>query len=339
MNSEALLRQYVDTGIAITEHQFDKLPTNLKKTYLRKRFIGIIDYDSYPELFEIKAFSPEQVEKIKKYPRFIHYFNGLDKEKILTNFYNTFDKNANKKDIEMLINITPIGPKLDAVIDRIFKVFGKDISFYDLVSEMMKRYDDIDLKMSVAYKYLDVIEGKLTARIVTEMSYLRDTYRYLICKKLIEDYPSENWLTLIDNLIGRNTKDEYTISVFNMLLDRNVQIFGSTFAMTIGKISDDDTRINLIDKYFKIENYRKHNRSHDFRDLFFFAGDVTNPHYLTILSIYLKYNAKDLTEYDIERLLDKCPEKDYQQAKEMIDAAVSSNELNENLNRIKTLLK
>ena len=40
MNSEALLKQYVDTGLKIPQQQFRRLSSNLKKTYLRKVLIG-----------------------------------------------------------------------------------------------------------------------------------------------------------------------------------------------------------------------------------------------------------------------------------------------------------
>jgi hypothetical protein len=43
MNSEALLRQYVDTGLPIPEHQFNGLSDNLKKTYIRKRNLALED--------------------------------------------------------------------------------------------------------------------------------------------------------------------------------------------------------------------------------------------------------------------------------------------------------
>jgi len=40
MNNRDLLKQYVDTGLAIGRTQYDKLPDNLKITYLRKRMIA-----------------------------------------------------------------------------------------------------------------------------------------------------------------------------------------------------------------------------------------------------------------------------------------------------------
>jgi hypothetical protein len=54
MNNKDLLKQYVDTGLAIGRTQFDKLPDNLKVTYLRKRMIAANqDDDSSLSAYEI----------------------------------------------------------------------------------------------------------------------------------------------------------------------------------------------------------------------------------------------------------------------------------------------
>lgn len=54
MNHKDLLKQYVDTGLAIGRTQFNKLPDNLKVTYLRKRMIAADqDEDSHLSSYEI----------------------------------------------------------------------------------------------------------------------------------------------------------------------------------------------------------------------------------------------------------------------------------------------
>jgi hypothetical protein len=335
MNSEKLLRQYVDTGIVISEHQFNKLPPNLRKTYLRKRFIAIYNHDSYMELFEFKSFGSEEIEKLKSRPKFISYFYDIDSELILSNFYNTFDKNSSAGDVEILVRRTPIGPKLDAVTDKIYKVFGKDVDFYNVVSEIMKKYDDLDLKMEVAYKYLNVIEGELTVDNAIGMSYLRDMYRFYICKKLINDYPSEKWLQLIHILFDRNMGEEYLVPILNMIMDKGLRINGVHFSQCLKKITESEVMLGLIEKSFKT-NYKI--LSFYFTDLFTYADGVTDPFYLNILQSYLKYQSKNMGNYDIERLLSKCPQEQIVQAKSMIDKATSSDTLNEDIKRIKELL-
>lgn len=63
MNSEALLRQYVDTGLAIDEYQFNKLTPNLKKTYIRKRNIAL-ESGVYDELGRNSAFEYYELDYI-----------------------------------------------------------------------------------------------------------------------------------------------------------------------------------------------------------------------------------------------------------------------------------
>jgi hypothetical protein len=335
MNSEELLRQYVDTGIIITEHQFNRLNKNLRKTYLRKRFIAIYGYDSSMESFEFNAFGPEEIEKLKTRPRFIGYFNDIDVESILSNFYNTFDKNSSEEDVKILIRKTPIGPKLDAVTDKIYKVFGKNVDFYNVVSEIMTKYDDTDLKMAAVDRYLDVIGGELVVDNAVGMSYLRDMYRFYICKKLINDYPSEKWLGYIHVLFDKNMSEEYLLIILNMIMDMGLRISGVDFATCLKKISDDEVMLGLIEKCF---NTTHKMRSFYFTDLFTYAGGVTDSLYINILQLFLKYQSKNLLSFDIERLLSKSSPNNYEQAKTMIDDAFSSNDLNENINRIKELL-
>ena len=44
MTSKDLIQQYVDTGIKISEYQFNQLNNNLRTTYLRKRLmVGKLD--------------------------------------------------------------------------------------------------------------------------------------------------------------------------------------------------------------------------------------------------------------------------------------------------------
>ena len=40
MNNKQLLQQYADTGIELPEYQIKSLPSDLLKTYIRKRLIA-----------------------------------------------------------------------------------------------------------------------------------------------------------------------------------------------------------------------------------------------------------------------------------------------------------
>lgn len=74
MNVEDLLNQYVNTGLSIPESQFNKLNSNMKKTYLRKRLISFkhtrdihweINYVPYQTQVEIVKKNVEMARYIK----------------------------------------------------------------------------------------------------------------------------------------------------------------------------------------------------------------------------------------------------------------------------------
>ena len=92
MNSEALLKQYVDTGLKIPKYQFDKLTANLKKTYLRKRFLAFKANHREDISYEMNYF-PEDIQlkmvKVKyRLMDFIEYPSPkLQKELVYENPY------------------------------------------------------------------------------------------------------------------------------------------------------------------------------------------------------------------------------------------------------------
>jgi hypothetical protein len=60
MNNKQLLQQYVDTGIRLPEYQIKNLPSDLLKSYLRKRLIAVESSDDYLSDYEFKLFTPDQ---------------------------------------------------------------------------------------------------------------------------------------------------------------------------------------------------------------------------------------------------------------------------------------
>ena len=93
MNSEVLLRQYVDTGLAIPEHQFNGLSNNLKKTYIRKRNIafenGFGEQDEVEE-YEIPYLSDKsKIEMIKTYGHMIELIENPTEEMKLISVENS----------------------------------------------------------------------------------------------------------------------------------------------------------------------------------------------------------------------------------------------------------
>jgi hypothetical protein len=123
MNAKFLLRKYLNTGTGIPEYQFNKLNTNLRTTYIRKRSIDIesglnvqtfevpyISQDTWIKSLEkngsniryIKNQTPElQMVAVEKEPRYIRHIKNPTPE---VQMYAVEDNPSNIFDIE---NPTP----------------------------------------------------------------------------------------------------------------------------------------------------------------------------------------------------------------------------------------
>ena len=66
MTNKDLISQYVDTGLVIPEYQLAKLSSNDKKTYIRKRLIGVDGIYNFLEPYELPYMS---IDNKKKYLR------------------------------------------------------------------------------------------------------------------------------------------------------------------------------------------------------------------------------------------------------------------------------
>ena len=61
MNNKQLLQQYVDTGIRLPEYQIKSLPSDLLKTYIRKRLIATEGTNhGILEDYEFELLTPDQ---------------------------------------------------------------------------------------------------------------------------------------------------------------------------------------------------------------------------------------------------------------------------------------
>ena len=100
MTNKDLLKQYVDTGIKISEYQFNQLNNNLKTTYLRKRVI-VGKLDDYELL-------------MLPYDKRTEYINKLDSDGIHSLLNNSKEK---EKITDILLSSNEFINKLDS--DRI----------------------------------------------------------------------------------------------------------------------------------------------------------------------------------------------------------------------------
>lgn len=84
MDNKVLIKQYVDTGLALPVTQFKKLSNNQKTTYLRKRNIAV-DGGSEPKPYELKYFSEDtRVKVILRDP--YYYCDLLQRQDALTDY-------------------------------------------------------------------------------------------------------------------------------------------------------------------------------------------------------------------------------------------------------------
>jgi hypothetical protein len=84
MDNKQLIKQYVDTGLALPKEQFYKLNNNQKTTYIRKRNIAV-DNGSDPKSYELKYLSEDVRIKIIVTDPY-YYYNYLERSGGLTDY-------------------------------------------------------------------------------------------------------------------------------------------------------------------------------------------------------------------------------------------------------------
>jgi hypothetical protein len=161
MNSEALLKQYVDTGLPINEYQFNKLSPNLKKTYIRKRNIAFengFGEDDDVEKYEIPYLSDKsKIEMLKTYGNMIRLIdNPTEEMKIVSLEYagENIRHIDNPSEELQLIAVTNDGRSIlfipnpsEKVQLKSIEYWGKNIRFIENPTEKVQLYaieDNID---------------------------------------------------------------------------------------------------------------------------------------------------------------------------------------------------
>ena len=127
MTSKDLIQQYVDTGIKISEYQFNQLNNNLRITYLRKRLMvgKLVDYEI--------LMLPDDIRT--------KYINNLD----LNGIGNLLkDSKEPDKIINILLSSNEFINKLDTYGINTLLGYSKEP---DKIKELIRKYrPDIQLK-------------------------------------------------------------------------------------------------------------------------------------------------------------------------------------------------
>jgi hypothetical protein len=127
MTNKDLITQYADTGLQLPEYQVSKLPNWAKKTYIRKRFIGMGN-GGY-NLFDYELLllpSEQQSEYINRLDSsYFHAFISNGDMDRAFNIIFKYKKKFNDSDVRVLIQLAR---NKDIMINKIIKLKGGDLT-------------------------------------------------------------------------------------------------------------------------------------------------------------------------------------------------------------------
>lgn len=195
MTNKDLIRQYVDTGLVIPEYQLAKLSSNDKKTYIRKRLIGVDGVYNFLEPYEL-PYMP--IDNKKKYLRDLikhelvwgpdisgdikkltHDFSESDKFEILSYMFELEEKNGEmgyeyfslykefpeliKEIVKSGVNMTeetfnelPGSYKNTYLINNINKYGGDNVEDYVRDLAVKLKINDSNITNSIIFLLLDI---------------------------------------------------------------------------------------------------------------------------------------------------------------------------------------
>lgn len=141
MTNKDLIKQYVDTGLAIPKYQISKLPNWAKSTYVRKRLIATKNKGL--SLYEFKLLNDVYKDK---------YLRGLKSDNLVS-----------------LLNNSKIQSEQDSLID--FILTNESFGDYNIFSILLQYYSDLDKLIGVILKkYLNHVEGHTLSEMIVGSS-------------------------------------------------------------------------------------------------------------------------------------------------------------------------
>jgi hypothetical protein len=352
MNSEKLLRQYVDTGLNIGPHQYRGLSPNLQKTYIRKRLIAAQQANVFLSWFEVDAMNDEQKNILKKYPRFFNFFPNEIKN-LFNEYLNNLNDEFNERDVLVLVRELPVDDSYDLTIDKILNKY-KDKVTVEVMLAILLKYNNADKSywddekynpkvIEFLEKFVKVKNG-LTFNDCMYIGYTSTTnhiyfikYKNILFNMLLDNYPNGNWIYHLKSL-ARNSSDKEIDMLLEGVLKNNPNLEQYVICDLVTTIDDDEIFVKYVDMFLKPEKYLNLPRYIVFTSLLF---DLRSRHSSELITkIFLKYNKQKITNFvfeDVER---------YRPYTNGIDTVIKmlkkfneQFELNEHLNRIKDLIK
>jgi len=341
MSSEALLKQYLDTGVAISYKQYQKLEDNpnLKKTYLRKRYIVATTTDQTISIWEFSDLSEEQRNILKKYPRYLGYLPEEEQSDIINNFLDSMNENASHNDIRTMLGYLP-DEKLDYVIDKIFTNLGKKVDGYTMftILSSIKKSDNEILK--ILYRWLDINDGYISPDQFAYLTLSNKFNRILhikFLKKIFTSSPKKwDFYTVDEYFKNLSANDIYPI--LTDIVGRTENILSVyPFLKSYEMVNIPHLQENLIKQYvgrmdytFYLSDLIKQSKKHD---------EIKNNEELdpiNLVKLYLSGEKKRIFPTEMSRLLDVVPENRHDELNKLVNEYAV---VYENINRIKDLLK
>ena len=340
MSSEALLRQYLDTGVAISYKQYLKLGNNpnLKKTYLRKRFIVATTTEHTVNLFEYNDFSEEQRNILKKYPRYLGYLPQEEQSVIINNFLDRMNEDSSQTDLRTMLLYLP-DEKKDYVIDKIFTNLGKKLDGYLMYTILLSIDKSDDEILELLYRWLDINDGFISPN---QFSYLTMSNKFnrnlhlKFLKKILTSSP-EKWefYTIDEYFKNLSANDIYPILTDIVARKKNnLSVF--PFLKSYKMVNIPYMQENLIKQYvgrieytFYLVDLIKESKKHD---------EIKNNEELdpiNLVKLYLSGEKKRIFPTEMSRLLDAVPENRHDELNNLVKGYAV---VYENIKRIKELL-
>jgi Ca2+-binding EF-hand superfamily protein len=340
MNSEALLKQYLDTGLPIPTYQYLKLGGNLKKTYLRKRFIAVKNGDNTIQYHEFQDFSDEQKEYLKRFPRYVFLYPLNEQNEIIDNALKSLKYDTPNNDIVAIVHEIP-SEKMDYVIEKIFKIVGNNIGS-QLISKIINKIKKPEEEtLNLLYRWLAIKDNKINgldfSYLVFSPQFTRNVHIKFLKKML--SYPSENWNGEFCNMFlkGLNPSDTYNFFSEMIRIADNKPIDAINFLPVYRQITIPYMQENILNQYIdKMENgiqlitllaIIKHDEEYKkYEDL--------NP--VNLIKLYLTYKERHLRSNELSLIMNFVPQNQHDEVNRLIKQYST---INENINRIKDLLK
>jgi hypothetical protein len=340
MNSEALLKQYLDTGVSISSKQYRKLDSNpnLKKTYLRKRYIVATTTEQTVLPWEFRDFSEEQINILKKYPRYLNYLPQEEQSEIINNFLDGMNKDSSQNDIRNMLYYLP-NEKIDYVIDKIFTNLGKKVDGYLIFSILSttKKSDDEILK--ILYRWLEINDGYISPNQFAYLTMSNKFNRNLhikFLKKILTSSP-EKWdfYTVDDYFKNLSANDIYPILTDIVARTKNL-LSAFSFLKCYEMVNIPHMQENLIKQYVSrmdysfylpdlIDNVQRNDKVKNNEEL-----DPIN-----LVKIYLSGEKKRIFPTEMSNLLNAVPENRHDELNRLVNEYAM---VYENIARIKELL-